>query len=391
MPGEKLHNGDFKNKKHKAAAEGARSWIQQKMTHKEEGSDGDEKVVERHPASNIIHERKKLKNNRKPLVTVKPKAAGDDKEHSSKESPGAESFGSSKQRDASSFAAIAEKMNGDPIEAERACFAQGLGDAAGPERVHQPEAARHRRQQADRHRKHPWLPRARMAVYQEQQRLRPSALAVSSPAPVHAKLGSDAELTAHRRMNGIKMLNIGFNEVEMLSGLERMTEMRALIANNNRIASLAGIQQLVNVNALVLSNNMLKELSGIAALKQLKKLSLAHNDIRLPPSLPSPIAPAPLPHIVLPPRLAPPSPSKQSPPIPLSLLSRASTPLTDSAFSLSLAGVLPDLKEHPLLEELRLNDNKIMRVPETIDRSPALKLLDLGRNRLYDVCTRPPP
>jgi Leucine-rich repeat (LRR) protein len=66
-----------------------------------------------------------------------------------------------------------------------------------------------------------------------------------------------------------------------------------------------------------------------------------------------------------------------------------------------------------LQEELRLNDNKIQRVPETIDRrqkiskalrlgplyskytwvltlqnfrcSPGLKVLDLGKNRLYDV------
>ena len=31
-------------------------------------------------------------------------------------------------------------------------------------------------------------------------------------------------------------------------------------------------------------------------------------------------------------------------------------------------------RDHPMLEELRLNDNKIQRVPETIDRSPALKV-----------------
>ncbi|KAJ1488502.1 hypothetical protein T484DRAFT_1782915, partial [Baffinella frigidus] len=155
----------------------------------------------------------------------------------------------------------------------------------------------------------------------------------------------------------------GARNVLVLSSyqLEKVAGLNSLIANNNLISSFEGITGLAMLNSLVLSHNKITEIAGISSLRNLKKLSLAHNQI---------------------------------------------TEIAGSASlrnlkKLSLAHnqirILPDLCAHPLLEELRLNDNRIMKkletrsnnramqVPPTIDRSPALKLVDLGRNRLFDI------
>ena len=42
---------------------------------------------------------------------------------------------------------------------------------------------------------------------------------------------------------------------------------------------------MVNVTTLVLSHNLISEIDGISGLKNLKKLSLAHNQIRVIPDM----------------------------------------------------------------------------------------------------------
>lgn len=45
---------------------------------------------------------------------------------------------------------------------------------------------------------------------------------------------------------------------------------------------------------------------------------------------------------------------------------------------------MPDLSHNPLLKEIRLNDNKITEIPETLRKCNAIEIMDFGNNGIKD-------
>lgn len=119
------------------------------------------------------------------------------------------------------------------------------------------------------------------------------------------------------------MLNASGNGIKSVLPLAKLKEMQALILSSNAIPVASGISGLIQLNTLVLSKNRLESI-GVSKLVYLEKLSLSHNEFRS----------------------------------------------------------FPDISALQLLKELRLNDNKIQLIPESIHLNARLVIVDVGNNRI---------
>ena len=113
------------------------------------------------------------------------------------------------------------------------------------------------------------------------------------------------------------MLNAGKNQIPRIFGLEGLKTLKALILNDNEIVHMRNLGSVKELNTLVLSHNKIEEIKNIKHLKQLKKLSVSHNRIRNIPE---------------------------------------------------------DLAKHHELTEVRLNNNKISRLPDSLQYNPKVKV-----------------
>jgi hypothetical protein len=119
------------------------------------------------------------------------------------------------------------------------------------------------------------------------------------------------------------VLNASGNGIKSVLPLAKLKEMQALILSSNAIPVASGISGLIQLNTLVLSKNRLESI-GVSKLVYLEKLSLSHNEFRS----------------------------------------------------------FPDISALQLLKELRLNDNKIQLIPESIHLNARLVIVDVGNNRI---------
>ncbi|KAJ3267809.1 hypothetical protein HK104_005604 [Borealophlyctis nickersoniae] len=124
------------------------------------------------------------------------------------------------------------------------------------------------------------------------------------------------------KLTNLLVLNVSHNELNRISHhVSSCTKLKALILNHNKIARIENLSTLQELTTIVLSDNKLTQIDGVGGLQLLEKLSAAHNNIRSFPIL-----------------------------------------------------------TNPALRELRLNDNKIITIPESIRKLPSLEILDLGNN-----------
>lgn len=128
------------------------------------------------------------------------------------------------------------------------------------------------------------------------------------------------------KLSSLAVLNVSANELKVLpEALSACRSLKALIANDNQIRALATPLPPL-LTALVLSKNLLEDIdAALRPLKGLEKLCLSHNRFH----------------------------------------------------------AVPDISKNERLVELRLNNNKIMRLPGSVrSKSATMRLVDLGNNAL---------
>lgn len=105
-----------------------------------------------------------------------------------------------------------------------------------------------------------------------------------------------------------------------------MTALQALILNNNGLKRVEGLETLTQLNTLVLSHNEIESLE-LPKLENLAKLAVSHNRLR----------------------------------------------------------ALPDLQACYQLKQLRVNDNKLVFLPDSLGLLARLELLDVGNNPIREL------
>jgi len=126
--------------------------------------------------------------------------------------------------------------------------------------------------------------------------------------------------------SNINVLNLGYNKLSNTKHLNKLKELNALILNNNELDSIDGLSALKELNTLVVSSNNL-ETADVTPLKKLQKLSISHNKLY----------------------------------------------------------EFPFIQMQKDIKDLKLNDNKIKKIPEYLVTSCVrIKILDLGNNCLND-------
>ncbi|OMH85586.1 Leucine-rich repeat-containing protein 48 [Zancudomyces culisetae] len=124
-----------------------------------------------------------------------------------------------------------------------------------------------------------------------------------------------------------KILNLSNNQITRVpQGIVNCEKLKALILNNNQLKTVDNILGLSELGTLVISHNQIEALSGLVGMSGLTKLSAAHNKLR----------------------------------------------------------VFPNFGDNEKMKEMRLNNNKIQKVPEYIGKCINLSVLDLGNNLIAE-------
>ncbi|CAK4086949.1 unnamed protein product [Aphanomyces euteiches] len=79
----------------------------------------------------------------------------------------------------------------------------------------------------------------------------------------------------------VQHLNVAFNKLSNLSGLQQATSLKLLNVMHNYLSSLDGIEAMTSLCVLKASNNKLTSLQELATMSQLQELWIAHNKIEL--------------------------------------------------------------------------------------------------------------
>eukprot|EP00051_Salpingoeca_urceolata_P027894 m.483796 g.483796 ORF g.483796 m.483796 type:complete len:507 (-) comp23083_c0_seq1:144-1664(-) len=143
-------------------------------------------------------------------------------------------------------------------------------------------------------------------------------------------------------------LNLAHNRLRALTGVERLTRLATLNVSHNNILRLSPVVTLCKLKALVASNNNIKIVDGLHGCRLLNSLILSHNQLE---ALEVPFL----------------------------------TELTKVSLSHNSLRQCPDFSTASSLKELRLNNNKIVSIPQTLGRNLHLCLLDLGQNLIQSV------
>lgn len=131
-------------------------------------------------------------------------------------------------------------------------------------------------------------------------------------------------------LQNLSVLNISKNEMETIpEGISRLTNLKALILSENQIKSLENVSLPKTLNTLVLSKNQIEDVGKILLpLSDLQKLSFSHNKLH----------------------------------------------------------EWPRLNTCYALKEIRLNNNRLLKLPAKVgDYPPHLNLLDIGHNAVKDL------
>lgn len=85
------------------------------------------------------------------------------------------------------------------------------------------------------------------------------------------------------------MLDLSFNEITEIKGLEELELLEELYLSSNRITEIKGLERCINLTALELGNNKIRKIEGLDNLLKLKSLWLGKNKITSMslPNLPS--------------------------------------------------------------------------------------------------------
>ncbi|KAI8343880.1 hypothetical protein BC941DRAFT_497280 [Chlamydoabsidia padenii] len=154
--------------------------------------------------------------------------------------------------------------------------------------------------------------------------------------------------TSFSGLDHLTFLDLSHNEFSSLNGLENMTQLNVLNVSNNAITQLPeDLSHFGNLKALILNNNQLSKVPGLDVLTNLNTLVISHNSVTKIPNLMA------LPKLVK--------------------VSASHNKLKE----------VPNLSgQSASLKELRLNDNKIVTIPNTLRKCQALAIIDLGNNRI---------
>ena len=82
------------------------------------------------------------------------------------------------------------------------------------------------------------------------------------------------------RLTKLQYLNVSFNKLTKLSGLEKCVELKTIDASYNRLTYIEGLHVLNNLKAILLHNNAITKLNDVYTLKfnaTLKELSIRGN------------------------------------------------------------------------------------------------------------------
>lgn len=127
-------------------------------------------------------------------------------------------------------------------------------------------------------------------------------------------------------LTNLAVLNAGKNKLKSMDEVKNLVKLRALILNDNEIASISGLDQLTELNTLVLSRNPICKVgNSLAKLKSIVKISLSYCQLED----------------------------------------------IDNSFKACIG-----------LEQLRLAHNDIKTLPEGLAYSKKLQILDLGNNMI---------
>jgi len=82
-------------------------------------------------------------------------------------------------------------------------------------------------------------------------------------------------------LRDVELLDLSYNNITSLKGLEKFTNLKYLIIHHNKIKSLSGIEILVNLEFLDISHNKIKSIIEIKKLINLIHLNISKNKIKL--------------------------------------------------------------------------------------------------------------
>jgi Leucine-rich repeat (LRR) protein len=82
-------------------------------------------------------------------------------------------------------------------------------------------------------------------------------------------------------LSNIVTLNISYNKIESLSSLKACKSLKSLIATGNQIKSVKDVKSLTELQTLILSKNVIESIDGIESMECLQKLSVSGNMLRI--------------------------------------------------------------------------------------------------------------
>lgn len=88
------------------------------------------------------------------------------------------------------------------------------------------------------------------------------------------------EIEGLENLTELRSLWLNSNEIREIKGLETLTKLKFLNLDNNNISKIEDLDNLVALKELNLENNKIHEIKGLDTLIELKSLSLLHNKIR---------------------------------------------------------------------------------------------------------------
>lgn len=82
-----------------------------------------------------------------------------------------------------------------------------------------------------------------------------------------------------KKLTDLVFLNLSFNQIEELKGLDALKNLKTFYIHNNRINELKGLSALTNLESFHINNNKISELKGLDGLTKLKSFHIYKNRI----------------------------------------------------------------------------------------------------------------
>jgi Leucine-rich repeat (LRR) protein len=100
-------------------------------------------------------------------------------------------------------------------------------------------------------------------------------------ADISGQFIANIDNTAFDKFLLLRSVNVSFNALEKINGLQQLNDLRELRLNNNKIAFIGGLEKCKKLERLHLQNNAVKRITGLMEAKFLKQLRLDNNQIEV--------------------------------------------------------------------------------------------------------------